>query len=189
MFKGSITALVSPFNNGNIDIGAFEKHIEFQINGGSNGIVPCGTTGESPTLSHDEHQQLIERSVKVSNGRVPVIAGTGSNSTEEAVALTKHAEKSKVDAVLVVTPYYNKPSQRGLIEHFSKIANATRLPVILYNVPGRTVADLNNESVKELSKQNNIVGIKDATGDLNYLYMTYYLLRAIQCQQNTHLTY
>ena len=167
MFKGSITALVSPFNNGNIDIEAFENHIEFQINGGSNGIVPCGTTGESPTLSHDEHQQLIERSVKVSNGRVPVIAGTGSNSTEEAVALTKHAEKSKVDAVLVVTPYYNKPTQEGLYQHYKKINDNCGIPIIIYNIPGRSVVDMSVDTMARCFELKNIIGVKDATGDLD----------------------
>ena len=167
MFKGSITALVSPFNNGNIDIGAFEKHIEFQINGGSNGIVPCGTTGESPTLSHDEHQQLIERSVKVSNGRIPVIAGTGSNSTEEAVALTKHAEKSKVDAVLVVTPYYNKPTQEGLYQHYKTINDNVGIPIIIYNIPPRSVVDMSVDTMARLYELKNIAGVKDATADLN----------------------
>ena len=172
MFKGSITALVSPFNNGNIDIGAFEKHIEFQINGGSNGIVPCGTTGESPTLSHDEHQQLIERSVKVSNGRVPIIAGTGSNSTEEAISLTNHAEKAGADGALIVTPYYNKPTQEGLYQHYKAINDKSSIPIIIYNIPGRSVIDMSVDTMARLFELKNIVGVKDATGDLDRVDQT-----------------
>ena len=166
MFKGSITALVSPFNNGKLDIEAYEKHIDFQIQGGSNGIVPCGTTGESPTLSHDEHQLLIERAVKISSGRIPVIAGTGSNSTEEAVMLTKYAEKSKVDAVLVVTPYYNKPTQEGLYQHYKKINDNCGIPLIIYNIPGRSVVDMTVDTMARCYELKNIIGVKDATGDL-----------------------
>ena len=166
MFKGSITALVSPFNNGKLDIEAYEKHIDFQIQGGSNGIVPCGTTGESPTLSHDEHQLLIERAVKISSGRIPVIAGTGSNSTEEAVMLTKYAEKSKVDAVLVVTPYYNKPTQEGLYQHYKKINDNCGIPIIIYNIPGRSVVDMTVDTMARCYELKNIIGVKDATGDL-----------------------
>ena len=165
---GSIVAIVTPMHKDcSLDTTSLNELIEWHIRAGTDGIVVVGTTGESPTVDFAEHIELIKVASEIIDGRVAVLAGTGANSTEEAISLTKEAELIGVDACLQVTPYYNKPSQRGLIEHFSKIANATRLPVILYNVPGRTVADLNNESVKELSKHNNIVGIKDATGDLN----------------------
>ena len=166
MFKGSITALVSPFKGNNLDLEAFEKFINFQITNGTNGIVPCGTTGESPTISHEEHKLLIETAVKVSNGKIPVIAGTGSNSTEEAVDMTKFAEEAKVDAALVVTPYYNKPTQEGLYQHYKKINDNCGIPIIIYNIPGRSVVDMTIETMIELSKIKNIIGVKDATNDL-----------------------
>ena len=165
MFKGSITALVSPFKGNNLDLEAFEKFINFQITNGTNGIVPCGTTGESPTINYDEHKILIETAVKVANGKIPVIAGTGSNSTDEAVDMTKFAEQAKVDAALVVTPYYNKPTQEGLYQHYKKIADVVDIPQILYNVPGRTSVDMQPETVSRLSTHKNIVGIKEASGN------------------------
>ena len=167
MFKGSITALVSPFKGNNLDLEAFEKFINFQITNGTNGIVPCGTTGESPTISHEEHKLLIETAVKVSNGKIPVIAGTGSNSTEEAVEMTKFAEKAKVDAALVVTPYYNKPTQEGLYQHYKKINDNVGIPIIIYNIPSRSVIDMNVNTMSKLYELKNIVGVKDATGDLD----------------------
>ena len=167
MFKGSITALVSPFRGHNLDLEAFEKFINFQITNGTNGIVPCGTTGESPTISHDEHKLLIETAVKVANGKIPVIAGTGSNSTEEAVQMTKFAEQAKVDAALVVTPYYNKPTQEGLYQHYKKINDNCGIPIIIYNIPGRSVVDMSVDTMARLFELKNIIGVKDATGDLN----------------------
>tara|TARA_B100000963_G_scaffold346039_1_gene350809 strand:- start:1381 stop:2283 length:903 start_codon:yes stop_codon:yes gene_type:complete len=165
---GSIVAIVTPMHNDcSLDRTSLNKLIEWHIQAGTDGIVVVGTTGESPTVDFDEHIELIKFATEIVDGRVAVFAGTGANSTDEAISLTKEAEQIGVDASLQVTPYYNKPSQRGIIEHFSKIADATSLPIILYNVPGRTVADLNNESVKELSRHSNIIGIKDATGDLN----------------------
>ena len=167
MFKGSITALVTPFKGDNLDINAFEKFIEFQISNGSNGIVPCGTTGESPTISHDEHKKLIEVAVKSSNGRIPVIAGTGSNCTEEAVEMTKFAEQVKADAALIVTPYYNKPTQEGLYQHYKKINDNCGIPIIIYNIPSRSVVDMSVDTMSRLYELKNIVGVKDATGDLD----------------------
>tara|TARA_B100000886_G_C20415746_1_gene489190 strand:+ start:699 stop:1571 length:873 start_codon:yes stop_codon:yes gene_type:complete len=166
MFKGSITALVTPFKGDNLDINSYEKFIEFQISSGSNGIVPCGTTGESPTISNIEHKKLIEIAVKSSNGRIPVIAGTGSNSTEEAVEMTKFAEVTKSDAALVVTPYYNKPTQEGLYQHYKKINDNCGIPIIIYNIPGRSVVDMSVDTMARLYELKNIVGVKDATGDL-----------------------
>jgi len=167
MFKGSITALVTPFKGDNLDINAFEKFVEFQISNGTNGIVPCGTTGESPTISHDEHKKLIEVAVKSSNGRIPVIAGTGSNCTEEAVEMTKFAEQVNADAALVVTPYYNKPTQEGLYQHYKKINDNCGIPIIIYNIPGRSVVDMSVDTMSRLYELKNIVGVKDATGDLD----------------------
>ncbi|MBI29325.1 MAG: 4-hydroxy-tetrahydrodipicolinate synthase [Alphaproteobacteria bacterium MarineAlpha5_Bin11] len=164
--KGSIPALITPFKNGKIDFLSFSKIIEWSINEGSHGFVPCGTTGESPTLSHNEHKKVIEECIKVVDKRVPVIAGTGSNSTEEAIDFTLHAKDAGADAALVVTPYYNKPTQSGLFLHFSKIANSSNIPIIIYNIPGRSVVDMNIDTMKELSKIDNIVGVKDATNDL-----------------------
>lgn len=167
MFKGSITALVSPFKGNNLDLEAFEKFINFQITNGTNGIVPCGTTGESPTISHDEHKLLIETAIKVANGKIPVIAGTGSNSTEEAVEMTKFAEQANADAALVVTPYYNKPTQEGLYQHYKKINDNCGIPIIIYNIPGRSVVDMSVDTMARLFELKNIIGVKDATGDLN----------------------
>lgn len=166
MFKGSITALITPFQSGEIDWAAFEKFVEWQIEEGIHGVVPCGTTGESPTLSHDEHMAVVKRCVEIVNGRVPVIAGAGANSTHEAIELSKHAKKVGADAVLSVAPYYNKPTQAGIYAHFKAIHDAADMPVVLYDVPGRTVVDIAPETVIDLAKLPNIVGIKDATNDL-----------------------
>lgn len=166
MFKGSIPALFTPFKDGEIDWAAFDNLVEWQIEQGSHGVVPCGTTGESPTLSHDEHMAIVERCVEVVKGRVPVIAGTGSNSTREAVKLTKHAREAGADGALIVTPYYNKPTQEGLYEHFRVIHEQTDIPIVLYNIPGRSVVDMNVETMARLAKLPNIVGVKDATNDL-----------------------
>ncbi len=166
MFKGSITALITPFKNGDIDFAAYEKLVEWQIECGTHGLVPCGTTGESPTLSHEEHHAVVERCIKIVNGRVPVIAGTGSNSTKEAINLTQHAQRSGANAALVVTPYYNKPSQEGLYQHYKTLHDATDIPIIIYNIPGRSVIDMSVDTMCKLAELPRIVGVKDATGDL-----------------------
>ena len=166
MFQGSIPALITPFKNGNIDYESFYKIIEWSLSEGSHGFVPCGTTGESPTLSHQEHIKVVDECVRIVDKRVPVIAGTGSNNTVEAIEFTNHAEKSGVDAALVVTPYYNKPTQEGLQAHFKKIAESTSLPIIIYNIPGRSVVDMTIDTMSVLSNISNIVGVKDATNDL-----------------------
>ena len=166
MFKGSIPALITPFQNENVDYNSFHKIIEWSINQGSHGFVPCGTTGESPTLSHDEHKAVIEECIKVVDKRVPVIAGAGSNNTIEAIEFTNHAEKTGADAVLIVTPYYNKPTQNGLYAHYKKISDSTKLPIIIYNIPGRSIVDMSIDTMVELAKLSNIVGVKDATNDL-----------------------
>ena len=166
MFKGSIPALITPFKNEKVDYSSYEKIIEWSISEGSHGFVPCGTTGESPTLSHEEHKKVVEECIRVVDRRVPVIAGTGSNNTIEAVEFTKHAEDNKADAALVVTPYYNKPNQRGLVEHYTKIAESAEIPQVLYNVPSRTACDILPSSVKVLSQHINIVGIKEAVSDI-----------------------
>jgi len=166
MFQGSIVALITPFRDGKVDEKAFQSLVERQIEQGTNGLVPCGTTGESPTLTHDEHKRVVELCLEVAKGRVPVIAGAGSNSTAEAVELYKHAQGAGADAALVVTPYYNKPNQAGLKLHYQAIAEAGDLPIIIYNIPPRSVIDMNVETMAELSKLPNIVGVKDATGDL-----------------------
>ena len=166
MFKGSNVALITPFKNNGLDEEAYIKLIHFHINNGTSGLVPAGTTGESPTLSHTEHQRVIELCIKESNGKVPVIAGTGSNSTEEAISLTTHAEKAGANAALVVTPYYNKPTQEGMYQHFSTIADSVDLPIIIYNIPPRSVVDMSLETMGRLAKHKNIVGVKDATQDL-----------------------
>ena len=166
MFYGSIPAVITPFKNNNVDYNSFEKVIEYLIQNGSNGLVPCGTTGESPTLSHEEHKKIIEEAIRINDNRVPIIAGTGSNNTAEAIEYTKHAEEVGADAVLVVTPYYNKPTQSGLYEHFKIISECTSLPIIIYNIPGRSIVDMTIETMVSLSKLNNIIGVKDATNDL-----------------------
>ena len=172
MFKGSNVAIVTPFKNNKLDEEAYLKLINFHLENGTNGLVPAGTTGESPTLSHDEHEKVIEICIKESNGKIPVIAGTGSNSTEEAVALTKHSEKAGADGVLVVTPYYNKPTQEGLYQHYKKINDNTNLPIIIYNIPSRCVIDMSVDTMARLFELKNIAGVKDATGDLDRLDQT-----------------
>ena len=164
--KGSIPALVTPFKNGAVDVAAFEAFVEWQIREGSTGLVPCGTTGESPTLSHAEHYDVITRTVAIAAGRVPVIAGCGSNDTATAIAHMAHAEKVGADAALIVVPYYNKPSQRGLVAHFTALLECSRLPIIIYNIPGRSVADMSTETMAELAQLPGIIGVKDATGNL-----------------------
>jgi 4-hydroxy-tetrahydrodipicolinate synthase len=165
-FRGSFTALLTPFKNGSLDEKAFRALVEWQIAEGTNGLVPVGTTGESPTLSHDEHKQVVEWCVEVVNGRVPVIAGAGSNSTKEAIELSRHAEKAGADAVLVVTPYYNKPTQEGLFQHYKAINDAIGIPIIIYNIPGRSVVDMSVETMKRLYELRNIAGVKDATANV-----------------------
>ena len=167
MFKGSNVALVTPFKNDNLDEECYIKLIHFHIKNGTNGLVPAGTTGESPTLSHDEHQRVIELCVKESNGNLPVFAGTGSNSTVEAISLTKHAEKIGANGALIVTPYYNKPTQEGLYQHYKAINDKCGIPIIIYNIPGRSVIDMSVDTMARLYELKNIVGVKDATGDLN----------------------
>ena len=167
MLRGSITALITPMLNGNVDEKAFASFVEWQIAEGSHGLVPVGTTGESPTVSHEEHRRVVEICVEVANKRVPVIAGAGSNSTAEAVSLARFAEDTGADAVLSVVPYYNKPNQEGLFQHFSAVARAVGIPVILYSVPGRTVVDLSVDTIARLHEaHDNIIGVKDATGNL-----------------------
>ncbi len=166
MFRGSIPALVTPFKNGELDLETLKKLVEWHIGEGSHGFVPVGTTGESPTLSHAEHDAVVETVVRAAAGRVPVIAGAGSNNTLESIRLAKAAEKAGADAILVVTPYYNKPTQRGLIAHFTAVHDACTLPIIIYNIPGRSVVDMTPETMGELAKLPRIVGVKDATGDL-----------------------
>lgn len=166
MFKGSMVAIVTPFKNGTIDEKAFEELIEFQIKNGTDVIVPCGSTGESATLSHEEHRKLVEFTVRVVNKRVPVIAGAGSNSTEETVQLSKYAKQAGANGVLLITPYYNKPTQEGLFRHFKHVAETVDIPIVLYNVPGRTGVNMQPATVARLRETRNIVGIKEATGDL-----------------------
>ncbi|MDX1710067.1 MAG: 4-hydroxy-tetrahydrodipicolinate synthase [Rhodovibrionaceae bacterium] len=165
MFMGSIPALITPFKNGAVDEKSFQRFVDWQIGQGSHGVVPAGTTAESPTLSHKEHMRVTELCVEVAKGRVPVIAGTGSNSTAEAILLTKHAKDAGADAALVVTPYYNKPTQEGLYQHFKAIHDAADLPIIIYNIPGRSVVDMSVETMARLAELPNIVGVKDATAD------------------------
>ena len=167
MFKGSNVALITPFKNNELDVDAYIKLINFHMENGTNCLVPAGTTGESPTLSHKEHQQVIEMCIKESNGKNPIIAGTGSNSTAEAISLTTHAEKVGANAALVVTPYYNKPTQEGLYQHYKAINDKCGIPIIIYNIPSRSVIDMSVETMSRLFELKNIVGVKDATGDLN----------------------
>ena len=167
MFRGSITALITPFKNGAVDEAALQALVDWQITEGTHGLVPVGTTGESPTLSHAEHERVVELVIEAAAGRVPVIAGAGSNSTAEAIAFTQHAEQAGADGVLHVTPYYNKPTQDGMAAHFTAISEATRLPIIVYNIPGRSVVDMTPETMGRLAVLENIVGVKDATADLS----------------------
>ncbi|NNE51496.1 MAG: 4-hydroxy-tetrahydrodipicolinate synthase [Sulfitobacter sp.] len=166
MFKGSMPALVTPFRNGELDLETLKKLVEWHIGEGSNGLVPVGTTGESPTLSHREHETVVEEVVKAAAGRIPVIAGAGSNNTVESIRLARHAEEVGADAILVVTPYYNKPTQRGLVAHFTAIHDACNLPIVIYNIPPRSVIDMSPATMGELAKLPRIIGVKDATGDL-----------------------
>ena len=166
MFHGSLTALITPFRNGEVDEPAFQKFVDWQIREGTDALVPCGTTGESPTLSHEEHMRVVELCIEAAGGRVPVIAGTGSNSTAEAIHLTRHAKEAGATAALVVMPYYNKPTPEGQYRHFKAIHDAVDLPIIIYNIPGRSVVDMSVETMARLAKLPNIVGVKDATNDL-----------------------
>lgn len=167
MFHGSIVALLTPFKGGKVDEKAFQSFVEWQVAQGTHGLVPCGTTGESPTLSHEEHNRVVELCIEAAGGKVPVMAGTGSNSTDEAIALTRHAKQAGAQAALVVTPYYNKPSQEGLYQHFKAIHDAADLPIFIYNIPGRSVVDMSVATMARLAKLPNIVGVKDATADLS----------------------
>lgn len=166
MLYGSIVALLTPFKNGKVDEAAFQSFVEWQVAQGTHGLVPCGTTGESPTLSHEEHNRVVELCIEAAGGKVPVVAGTGSNSTEEAISLTQHARKAGATAALVVTPYYNKPTQEGLYQHFKAIHDAADLPIVIYNIPGRSVVDMSVATMARLAKLPNIIGVKDATADL-----------------------
>ncbi|MGQ0457472.1 MAG: 4-hydroxy-tetrahydrodipicolinate synthase [Hyphomicrobium sp.] len=166
MFKGSITALITPFKNGALDEAALTRFIDWQIAEGTHGLVPVGTTGESPTLDYDEHKRVIELTVQTARKRVPVIAGTGSNSTDEAIELSQYAERAGADGVLIVTPYYNKPTQEGLYQHFKAISEAIALPIIIYNIPPRSIVDMSVATMARLAKIKNIVGVKDATANL-----------------------
>lgn len=167
MFKGSNVALITPFKNNSFDEEAYIKLIHFHMDNGTNGLVPAGTTGESPTLNHDEQQRVIDLCINESNGKIPVIAGTGSNSTEEAISLTSHAEKAGANGALIVTPYYNKPTQEGLYQHYKAINDKCGIPIIIYNIPGRSVIDMSVDTMARLFELKNIVGVKDATGDLD----------------------
>ena len=165
-FKGSFTALVTPFKNGSLDETAFRNLVDWQIGEGTNGLVPVGTTGESPTLSHEEHKRVVEWCVQQTNHRVPVVAGSGSNSTAEAIELSQHAEKAGADAVLIVTPYYNKPTQEGLYQHYKAINDAIGIPIIIYNIPARSVVDMSVDTMQRLFELKNIAGVKDATANV-----------------------
>ena len=167
MLKGSNVALITPFKNNGLDEEAYIKLIHFHMDNGTSGLVPAGTTGESPTLSHDEHQRVIDLCIRESNGKIPVIAGTGSNSTEEAISLTSHAEKAGADGALIVTPYYNKPTQEGLYQHYKAINDKCGIPIIIYNIPSRSVIDMSVDTMARLFELKNIVGVKDATGNLD----------------------
>ena len=173
MFKGSNVALVTPFKGDSLDEETYIKIINFHLENGTNGLVPAGTTGESPTLSHREHEKVIELCIKEAKGKIPVIAGTGSNSTTEAISLTEHAEKAGADGALIVTPYYNKPTQEGLYQHYKAINDKCGIPIIIYNIPGRSVIDMTVDTMARLFELKNIVGVKDATGDLNRVDETF----------------
>jgi 4-hydroxy-tetrahydrodipicolinate synthase len=166
MFKGSITALITPFRDGKVDEKAFQSFVDWQIKEGTDALVPCGTTGESPTLSHEEHHRVVDLCIEAAKGRVPVIAGAGSNSTEEAISLTRHAKKAGANAALHVVPYYNKPTQEGMYRHFKAINDAVDLPIVIYNIPGRVVVDMSVDTMARLAKLPNIVGVKDSTNDV-----------------------
>ena len=172
MFKGSITALLTPFKNGIVDEETFQSFVEWQVSEGTDALVPCGTTGESPTLDHNEHMRVIELCIEAAGGKVPIIAGAGSNATHESIALASHAQKVGANAILIVTPYYNKPSQEGMFQHFKAIHDSVNLPIIIYNIPGRSVVDMSIETVANLAQLHNIVGIKDASADLTRPMLT-----------------
>ncbi len=182
MFKGSITALITPFGNGQVDADAFKAFVEWQIEEGTNALVPCGTTGESPTLSHEEHMHVTELCIEAAAGRVPVIAGAGSNSTHEAINFAKHAKEAGADAILVVTPYYNKPTQEGMYRHFEAVHSATDLPLIIYNIPGRSIVDMSIDTMARLAELPNVVGVKDATADLTRPQLTRLAMGSEFCQ-------
>lgn len=182
MFKGSYVALITPMSNGKVDEAAFKSFVEWQIAEGTHGLVPVGTTGESPTLSHEEHMHVTDMCIEVAKGRVPVIAGAGSNSTSEAIKLTQHAHKAGADAVLVVTPYYNKPTQEGLYQHFKAVHESADIPVIIYNIPGRSIVDMTLETMARLAELPRIVGVKDATSDLTRPMLTRLGINADFCQ-------
>ncbi|WP_374382905.1 4-hydroxy-tetrahydrodipicolinate synthase [Dongia sp.] len=182
MFKGSLTALVTPFRNGAVDEAAFQKFVDWQIKEGIDGVVPVGTTGECPTVSHEEHHRIVELAIEVAKGRVPVIAGTGSNSTQEAIDLTRHAEKAGADAALVVLPYYNRPTPEGQFQHFKAIHDATNLPIIIYNVPPRSAVDMSIDTMKRCAELPRVVGVKDATADLARPARTKLAIGADFCQ-------
>ena len=166
MLKGSMPALITPFKDGAVDLDTLKKLVDWHIDQGSHGLVPVGTTGESPTLTHEEHELVVETVVKAAAGRVPIVAGAGSNNTAEALRFVEHAKKVGANAALVVTPYYNKPTQAGMIAHFEALAKSSDLPIVIYNIPGRSVVDMSPETMGELAKLSNIIGVKDATGDL-----------------------
>ena len=166
MFSGSITALITPFRDGKLDEGAFQRFVEWQIEEGTNALVSCGTTGESPTLTHEEDMRVTALCIEAAKGKAPVIAGTGSNSTDEAIMLTRHAKEAGADAALIVTPYYNKPTQEGLYQHYKAIHDAVEIPILIYNIPGRCIVDMSVETMARLAELPNIVGVKDATADL-----------------------
>ena len=170
MFKGVFTALLTPFKNGELDEVSFRSFIDFQIESGIHGLVPVGTTGESPTVSHDEHKLAVEICIDQANKKVPVIAGTGSNNTAEAIELTNHASEKGADAALVVTPYYNKPNQEGLYAHYKAIAENSDIPIVIYNIPGRSIVDMNLETMNKLFQIKNIIGVKDATSDISRVF-------------------
>jgi len=182
MFKGSLVALITPFKDGKVDEKAFKSFIDWQISEGTDGLIPCGTTGESPTLTHEEHMHVTEICIKTTAGRVPVIAGAGSNSTDEAIGFAKHAKKAGADATLVVTPYYNKPTQSGLYEHFKAVHDAADLPLIIYNIPGRSVVDMSVDTMARLAELPNIIGVKDATADLTRPVRTRLAIDSTFCQ-------
>ena len=165
MFKGSFVALITPFKNGSVDEKAFQSLVDWQIREGTDGVVPCGTTGESPTLSHREHERVVDLCLEVAKGKVPVLAGAGSNCTDEAISLSRHAEESGADGVLVVTPYYNKPTQEGLYAHYKAINDAIGIPIVIYNIPGRSVVDMSVETMARLAGLANIAGVKDSSND------------------------
>lgn len=172
MITGSIPALITPFKNGGVDEAAFQRFVDWQIEQGSHGVLACGTTGESPTVSHEENMRVNELAVEVGKGRLPVLAGTGSNSTDEAITMTRHAARVGADAALVVTPYYNKPNQEGLYQHFKAIHDATEIPIVIYNIPGRCIVDMSVETMARLAELPRIVGVKDASNDLTRPYWT-----------------